>query len=55
MKISEHNQLYNLQHSIRKVKKPEEVAEICLSCKGACKASKGLVRCGRKARVKWLT
>lgn len=50
MRISEHAFLRDLQHSKVKAKKSGEIAEICLSCRGKCKAAKRLVRCPGKER-----
>lgn len=55
MKISERVELYYLQKYAskpRKIKPVQEIAEICVSCAGRCKAEKGLTVCGRQTREK---
>lgn len=53
MKIIEHAKLHYLQRQRpRRSNKPDEIAEICVKCKGACKAQKGLSVCGRMVREK---
>lgn len=53
MRLNEHAELHYLQRQRpRGVTKPDEIAEICTRCVGACKAKKGLSVCGRQAREK---
>lgn len=55
MKVSERielNWISKYQKKPQRIKPVTEVAEICLKCKGACKAVVGLKVCGRKTREK---
>ena len=52
MKIVEHVELRNLSmQKPRKIRKPDQIAELCVTCKGQCKAPAGLYKC--PARDKW--
>jgi hypothetical protein len=54
-----HGFLITMTHAPRrpKVQKPEQIAEICQSCKGACKSVPGLKICPGRAKyeraVRW--
>lgn len=50
MKIREHGFLLSLERQRTKVKQITEIAAICVSCPGRCKAEKGLKVCGYKTR-----
>lgn len=51
MKVSEHVELYYLQKQTpHKIKPATEIAEICVSCPGRCKAQVGLKVCGKQTR-----
>jgi hypothetical protein len=52
VRIREHGFLLHLQKSRTKVKPVQEIAAICVSCPGRCKAEKGLKVCGRQTREK---
>lgn len=54
MRLNEHALLNRLQTTTVKRRKTEmvtEVASICLTCEGRCKASVSLVRCPTKERM----
>ncbi|GAB6170588.1 hypothetical protein JCM15765_00660 [Paradesulfitobacterium aromaticivorans] len=56
MKVSERIELMYLQKYAQKprvrVERPAEIAEICTSCKGQCKAAVGLKVCGWQTKEK---
>lgn len=55
MKVSERielNWISKYQKQSQKIKPIQEIAELCTSCPGACKASVGMKSCGRKTREK---